>query len=355
MITSYYLLKKKYPNADYYIFSNNDDRDYRKYIYNLLDNNVKVIDWRSQATFDLVWRGGGGVFFDFKPGKIKDTIVNFFIKLVGIYSYASLFSLYKKLINQGIKADKKVGIGIGLGEYTSSSRKFRDHCLDIASMDAVIVRDDISLSHLKRLKFRGHSSKQTDLAFYEEAWNSTVKPDSYKDFNGKIGFILRDWEFKDISIKENLFQVALTLREEGNDISFFSFDEEGDTNIVSRAHKLNFDVNIWQPEKKPLTEYLSALSSNSLLITSRAHGAIIGNCLRIPSICLAIEPKLVQIHNMLPTSTELIYPPFSHTDFMSLINNMIGDYRRYTNATIKELSRNREMIHKGISQIEQYL
>ncbi len=356
MITSYYLLKQRYPNADYYIFSNNRDNNYRRYIHKLLSDDIKIVDWKSRINFDLVWRGGGGVFFDFKSGGIKNIVINIFIKLIGIYAYANLFSIYKKAIGRKeVKARKQVGIGIGLGKHTASSRKFRDHCLAIANIDAIVVRDNFSWCRLKQLKFRGYSSIQTDLAFCEDLWNNVAKSDNAKSFNNKIGFILRDWDFKNQSARENLLQAASILQSKGSEISFFSFDESGDYYTIEQLKRLNFAVNVWQPKKKTLNEYLTALSLNSLLITARAHGAIIGNCLQIPSICLAIEPKLIHIHNMLPTSTELIYPPFLSTNLISLVAKITDNYNFYFNASLKELAENRKMIHSGVSQIEAYL
>ena len=355
MITSFYILKKKYREADYYIFSSNHNEKYRQYILKLLSNDVNIIDWRSKERFDLVWRGGGGVFFDFNPGDISSAIINLFIRSVGIYSYASFFSLYEKLRNRTrTKIDKQVGIGIGLGKHTFSSRKFRDHCLDIAGASAIIVRDAASLSYLKQLKFKGYSSVQTDLAFYREAWVRTGRIYNSLDAHKRIGFILRDWKFVDASI-ENLFQAALMLQEKGNRVIFFSFDEKGDNRVVNRARELDFNVDIWQPNKVSLENYISQLSLNSLLVTARAHGAIIGNCLQIPSICLAIEPKLVQIHQMLPISTELISPPFLQSELIRLVDQIFGSYESYLNAAASEFLKNRQTIQNGLDEIEQYM
>ncbi|MDF9795222.1 polysaccharide pyruvyl transferase WcaK-like protein [Catalinimonas alkaloidigena] len=355
MMTSYSFLKEKYPDATYYVFSNNDDEVFRQYIYKLLNKEVLIIDWKSQENFDIIWRGGGGVFFDFKTGKLKDLIINLSIKLMGIYSYKTLFNLYKKLTKQkNISTKRQLGIGIGLGKHTLSSRKFRDHCIELANFNALIVRDSISISYLKKLKFKKFYSQRTDLAFFCNAWEQRSLKSNNGVFHNKIGFVLRDWNYEDITAEDNIFQVALQLQEKGIQTSFFSFDESGDAHVIEKAKQLNFIVYVWNPNNISLSDYLEYLALNSLLITARAHGAIIGNCLQIPSICLAIEPKLVQVHQMLSISTELINPPFLNEELLHSVNKIILSYQSYFEATLVDFYKNKQMINKGFDEISNF-
>ena len=67
-------------------------------------------------------------------------------------------------------------------------------------------------------------------------------------------------------------------------------------------------MTIWDPQQIKIENYLSELSECSIMVTSRAHGAIVSACLGIPSVCLAIEPKLEKVHKMLKNSSRLIEP-----------------------------------------------
>ena len=76
--------------------------------------------------------------------------------------------------------------------------------------------------------------------------------------------------------------------------------------IINYTNKYNLDLHIWNPSLWPLKNYLTKISSCDLIMTTRAHGAIVSSVLGVPSVIINIEPKLANIHKMLSQSSMLI-------------------------------------------------
>ena len=65
-------------------------------------------------------------------------------------------------------------------------------------------------------------------------------------------------------------------------------------------------MHIWQPEATTIADFAAKLATQDVLLSSRAHGAICGACLGVPSVIVNIEPKLTQVHAMLSNASRLV-------------------------------------------------
>ena len=158
--------------------------------------------------------------------------------------------------------------------------------------------------------------KFTDLAFLFSHW----MPDNIRSPHKQesIAFILRDWIFNDhVAV---LLSVAKALIAAGHDIKFFAFDEDSDAKFIHSAASLG-PVYCWKPTEMTIEKYLFELAKCKLVISSRAHGAIVSACLGIPVCCVCIEPKLQQVAMMLVNSARIIKEPFKLEEILRQIEN----------------------------------
>lgn len=337
MIVTFRLFKRMFPKASIYIFS--ESKNY-SYIPVLLGEEVQMCNSTSPIQFDITVHGGGGVFFDFKKKNILYLALNTFIKFIGYKKFVKLFHLYKRLKgNKEFFTKKRIGIGIGIGTFTASSRKFYNAITVLSDFDFLWVRDKESYINLKSYKVECPIDLSTDLAFATDLWIPSTLKKRYKNNTKKIGVVLRDWEYDFEGHIQIVKKTMDLLKYEGYEITYFSFDKDSDKNYISYINSLGSFVNTWDPMYS-FQDYLQLLQSQSLIISTRAHGAIIGNCLGLPTICLAIEPKLTNVAQMLTLSSLLINMPFSSDQLSKSIKSILTTYDLFESAVKKDFEKN---------------
>ncbi len=335
MLTTYKLVKDRYPNDEITIFSNytenlqgfNQKPGYNKYIYKILGEEVKLIDWTFKGYFDLVINGGGGIYFDNKEGPSFNYIFNLIVKWIGIENVYKIDKLIRLVTNKSIrlKFGKRIGLGIGIGEFHASSKTFYRKMAQLGSYDKIVLRDLSSIEFLERQKMRKDKfSISADLVFVN-SWNkwSWRKRDSIKS----VGIIIKD--NLEISLVNSLTQLCKILTTKNIIVSFYSFDKNHDTHSPDTFSR--FNLIQYNPLK--LSDFLDKLHIEDLLFTTRAHGAIIGACIGVPSVILNTEIKLQEVSNMLKNSAVRI----DSWEIEKLINSFETINNNYTN-TLKNLS-----------------
>lgn len=283
MLISFRLLKEKYPESRITIFSNNTKNlknythkaGYNKYIFKIVGEEVPLIDWTNKAHFDLVFEGGGGTYFDDMPKGWMYFARNAIIRNFGSQGLVKLDLFLRKLTNKqrNLTWDTKIAIGIGVGPFNKSSKHFYDKLIGLASLDFLMVRDNTSLSFAKKHLRVNTIKKGSDLAFLTTFWN--VPDFKSAKQHQKIGFILKGDKN---SFVKNFHHNALLFKEAGWEVAFFSFDEHVDAGFIIECQKF-FNVDIWQPHNISLNNYINRLQECTILVTERAHGAIIGSIL----------------------------------------------------------------------------
>lgn len=348
MLVTYNLAKEFFPNEEIVICSNSNSSSY---ISRLIGAPVRIIKDDESLDARLAISGGGGVYFDFKEGGFKNLILNSFIKLIGYHSFSKLYSSLRKIKGgTEVTAEINVGLGIGIGYYTSSSQKFLYDIRRLASFDFLVVRDESSFNQAKRYNPTCPVKVSTDLAFLNEYWNriSVSKVQKQK----RIGIVLRDWKF-DNDFSFEVFHQAINSLDKERGIELFSFDKKADEEFI-RFFTGKFPIHVWDPEIFQLDDYLKKIAECQLIVTARAHGAILAAGLGVPSLCLAIEPKLEQVAEMLKHSSVLIKKPFSAGKTVEEITNALQSLDAKSDSVKKDVAENREKMIESIKAFREF-
>jgi len=280
MLISYRMLKEKYPNSAITIYANNNENlkefnnepKYNNYIFNILGEKVDLIDWTIRAHFDLVVEGGGGTYFDDKDSGWLYYLRN---RLIGGISFAILKKIDANLRKiakrkRKITYNRRVALGIGIGPFSKSAKNLYSCLIELISSDACMVRDESSFNLIGNLKYTHLGS---DLAFCTNYWNDLFDQSAIHKPSKTIGFILKG---DNTTFEQRILELALRLKKTGWKVRFFAFDDAIDKGYIDECKKL-FSVDIWLPHSISLKKYISKLQKCSILLTERAHGAIVGS------------------------------------------------------------------------------
>ncbi len=287
MICSYNLIKLRYPKANIYISSQSS------YIQKLLPDIYLVSKLADLPSINILVYGGGGVFFDFKEStgyKLKNTLA----KLLTLKIFNRLISFIKPK-----RQDIIIGWGLGIGPYHDESKLYLKEMYHLSRFKLLAVRDQQSLELVK--KVNKHVYQFSDIVFEGTFWKHFFKIEDNAQMNNEVIFILRDWDFHDYEPSTKAIQVAEFLKEQKVTVKFLFFNPVNDQESIKKIKLSGFEYNTYAFEK--VDTFLNQIKQASLIITLRAHGAIVGNVLGVPSFCIGVEPKLKNIHKMMPNST----------------------------------------------------
>jgi polysaccharide pyruvyl transferase WcaK-like protein len=293
------------------------------------------------------------VFFDFRQGGRKFSLLNRFIKVIGYSSFRRLYQSFQRARGRtSIHTKFRAGLGIGIGTYTESSSKFYVDILSLSDFDILLVRDAESVNHIKRLNLGYAVHKATDLAFLSEWWNPTSLQ-STKNTIVAIGIVLRDWTFDNHAHLSVMMNVAHRLQNEGYQLKFFAFDSANDQEFIRQFSNV-FPIQVWDPETMSLNGFVAELATCDLMVSSRAHGAIVATCLGIPAICLQIEPKLAAVSAMLSGSSALVKPDNDRT-VLSAVHHALDKLVELKQAAHNDAAANREVMRQGVATFREFI
>ncbi len=341
------LLKQMYPHCYLSVVSACKNCDY---ILPFTDGMVEeVIPLSPEPKADLVVHGGGGTYFDFDKGTILYYLLNSGIDLMGINIFGKGLNTYRKLKGWPSNSSaNRAALGVGIGTFTSSSKKYYYKMAELSNFDLILPRDHFSYRFLKKKNVKGTVIPATDLAFLKEFWipsgKSLIRPN-----RRSVGFVLRSWN-DDSDYLTVVQQVAKALDKEGYKVSIFNFEKAHDRHIEQRFQ--DFNIFTWCPNTTSLDQYLEILTQNSLLVTSRAHGAILGAAFGIPSVCIGIEPKLLSVAKMFPLSGS--YVGFTLT-FKELYNSVKEGLKVKTENVNLDFENNRRVLLSSLKEFKRLL
>lgn len=255
------------------------------------------------AYFDLIIHGGGGVFFDFAHYGIGRRVVEKIMMIGGLEAYLQFERLARRLLRRPrITTARRLGLGIGVGGFSAGSPYLRNRLHMLAEFDALWLRDAQSEAQLKPFARVMHDARiaGSDLAFLTEYWLPEALPARIPSSRPRLGVALRDWP--EMS-REMLEQTIAALAVE-YDVSGFILDARHDPLMTELLAP--YPTHIWQPTQMCIADFTAQMAKMDVLLTSRAHAAICGACVGVPSVIVAIEPKMAQVHAMLPNATRLV-------------------------------------------------
>ena len=313
MLTSVSWLKQLFPDCDLYVATASKNPDY---ILPFTDGLVKgILPIAPEPPADLVVHGGGGTFYDYQSGGLTYLLLNRLIGMIGVASFRRGLTHYRQLKGWSYNKDtRRVALGIGVSTFTSDSKKYYHKVAELSSLEFILPRDPHSLRILKGMRLPGRLIQSSDLAFLEGYW---LPADLRRHGNREnIGFVIKNWP-NDNGYLQLLKKAASLLQDQGYTVTIYLFERTHDSPIKTLFK--GFDIEEWCPRSRSLNNYLQSLATNNLLVTSRAHGAIIGAALNIPAICVGIEPKLDQIVKVFPQSGQYVSVKSSLTDLYDKI------------------------------------
>lgn len=325
MISSYNIIKKKYPKSKIYI------RSKSQYINKLIPE-IKLVDkFEDLPEIDVLIHGGGGVFFDFKKG--NSLFYNYIAKFISLNIFNGIINFTRPKSKLKI-----IGWSLGIGPYSSSSNLFLKEMYHLSKFDFLAVRDnDISYKLAQKVN-KKNAFLYTDIVFNHKLWkkyyNITTSPD-----DSSVTIIPRGWEFKRKEFKE--LKLAEELTKKGIIVKFLFFNPLKDIECINLLEKTAYKIVLYNA--KTANNFLSELKNTKLIISQRAHGAIVGNVLGIPSICIGIEPKLKNVHKMMPLSTKYIELDYRIVD---MVDNIEKELKNNTlkKQVLKDLENNQNKI-----------
>jgi len=352
MMISFNLLRELLPDVRFSIFSNHSAR---AYIRNLMPGYVDMIDATQTAHFDVLFDGGGGIYFDFSNGGMRRYLLNRLIDLIGPRAYARLYRYLRKesMEDWKITYDARIGAGIGIGPFTKSGYRYAKSMYKLSLYDLLLVRDKMSSDTLTTMHFKGKSYVTTDLAFLTDYWPLPHLQKKKQSANS-IAIILRDWPYDGHRHMAMMEETCRKLQRDGQKLSFFVFDPQSDKKYTEMFRSFG-TMHVWDACQHSLSNFLSLIAVSDLVITSRAHGAILGACLGCPAICIEVEPKLKNVSLMLHRSSKLLKADAPPEVVIQNIGEIYENYSQRLRMLDEDVSENVEKAKWMIAIIRQSL
>ncbi|MCS6899967.1 MAG: polysaccharide pyruvyl transferase family protein [Myxococcales bacterium] len=299
LLVAYRMLRETFPQASIHVRCLSSRGSYLRV---LLGEHVPLVSALEPTNFDLIVAGGGGVFFDFDESSPVQRWVNRVASTLPAPWLAAARRGYRKLKGTlGADAPRKVGIGIGVGTFTDSSAKFVQAKATLGEFSWLMVRDPASRENALRIAPSLDVRLGADLVFARRYWcpPSLLSSEICEPPRG-VTFVLRGWKYDRMEHLSSVATAVEQLRREKVAVSLVLFDPADEQVVLPSFPRV--PALIWRPGQIDLGELLEHLRRSELVVTTRAHGAIASGCLGVPSICLAIEPKLRIVAEMFPRS-----------------------------------------------------
>lgn len=334
LICTHSIVRKYFPDASISVFANftsnlsgySQRSNYIQYINRLVDSNVRLIDWTSEEYFDLIIHGGGGTFFDDPEKSFLNAIINACIRFIGTPRYSKLIRLLRFLIRRPahLTAGCRLGIGIGLGPYPIQGNRFKRESVILGEFDRLAVRDSESYSLAEKLGIYDKTKSFTDLVFYMSKWLS-IQPNEYIKREA-IGLVICQGK----SGNEHLIDITTCIAQEQNTKMLYIFlDENHDHKLIEQCVKTGKRVLVWRPWNMTITDFIEQLSVCKILITNRAHGAIVGACIGVPSLCIATDAKIIAVQKMISNGSKLVDQPITQDKLIGVLSDVLTNLSIY--------------------------
>ena len=276
MLAYYHLLKEilGIPECDIFVLT----RGKNKNLMGIPDTQVVLQNSIGIIYAEYLIYGGGTQFFSFISKKTKDK--NIIIKL------------YNRLKQKIIFRNEIIMLNVGLGPFEIPASNRVKNRINLSKF--ISVRDEVSLKISTSFTDR-YVCYGADVGYIPEYYSNFCLKNENKDElkNGDLEalVVLRDWpDFNYKYFIENIIEISKKLKIK---LNFCSFSSLGDLEYIKNVNDFGFTPLIW--DGKNVDNFLSKIKDFNFIITSRYHAVVIGAILSIPSIAIAIEPKLSEV------------------------------------------------------------
>lgn len=351
MCVSYSLIKEFYQTNQIVIWGAKQQSIDTQYINHITNQQLSFITEISPAIVknNILVLGGGGLFFEFANSAPQILRTNSTI-LTGINKVLSKkqVSSNRHFLSAEDHFNYRFAIGLGLGPFENNS-KYSEVVADyLSQFELVIVRDPTSYDLCTDWRIEKIAYLSSDLAYLTHRWLPNITQDNkITDKKLNIGCVIRDWNWNSegIAYIDGLISVVQQLRRFGHNVTFVSFNHHNDSKIFKRLPQ-GEKIAVWSPFHQTIQQFLQSFAKFDIVVTARAHGAIIASCLGIPSVSIVIEPKLEIISQM--TGANLIWKsPFDTKSLLQLIEHIREKYEYYQEVTKRSFITQRELAVAG--------
>lgn len=320
-----------------------------------LGGRINWLPLEAPADADVLIYGGGGQFFSFPvTSSFKTKAVSRVGRAISILK--GRFPLKQELLRQfyKIRSGNKIGVvaknvgiycvGVGPFEGGRVEERYARAVFDRA--DFVSVRDKRSFE-LAQGFTKTKVFLESDLSLLLSRWAHGAGLATRNCVEGKkVGVIVRRWPHDERGKRalRVLKEAARALELQGVGVEFISFYREYDKAIIEEDGG-RYRWRLWAPDTQHPREFLEDIANNCFLVISmRAHGMILPALFGVPSIGVAIEPKIRDIKNMFPNGTELFDPGQTANELVALVSSMKANLNNYKKSLEMEVARETEKI-----------
>ncbi|MEM5810045.1 MAG: polysaccharide pyruvyl transferase family protein [Candidatus Aenigmatarchaeota archaeon] len=355
------IISRVFPPAEITIGVNNPNLA-KKWIP---DINFVEINHKTIIKSKILIYGGGGQFYSFPLTKRFKDISYYSNKLKSFFN--GQINL-KKIINHiiwlldsirlknNIQARYKAALSIGIGPFVPGSLEEKMTRDILKNCDYISVRDFESKKWCNKFSIH-HCKVFTDIGFLNELWNEKAGQLSFNSYvKNRIAFIIRSWPHEKSGnlYLESMLKAARILKRESIEVTFVVFDKLADNIIFPLL--VGYKTLIYDPERYSPGAFIEMLSDTfDLVVSVRGHGIILPATFGIPGICVEIEPKLRNVHSMLPQGTLIWKPPFLEDELVGMIREMILHIDRFRNNILKEVELNKAKMQEGVKDFLNWL
>ncbi|ACR80324.1 MULTISPECIES: polysaccharide pyruvyl transferase family protein [Kosmotoga] len=250
---------------------------------------------------------------------------------------------------------------VGVGPFVENSPQQEEARNMLMKSSYVSVRDSNSFAICKAWGIR-NVKQFTDPAFLYEFWRDANIPANeikFSNIERSIAFIPRYWPHDEIgqSYLKPMLKVAKKLNTQNIKSIFYFFSKYYDREIIEFVDNQGFNVKVWDPEtnQKPARFVEQIAEQNMLVVSARAHGVILPAIFGIPGIAVEIEPKLVNVHRMLPRGTKLWQKPFNPDSLLKMIQEMLENNDEFRRLVNEDVSYNHNIALEAKADIQRFI
>jgi len=349
MLAIVHIIKKTNPTSSIGLILNRKS----KYIENYnLNTDLIYPDNTTDIVTNHLILGGGTQYFEFYKSK-KNKFKDFFIKLFNI---KKVIKKLKQKRKYNLEFTSCSAISFGIGPFHSKNTiNYFEAIKNLKKCTFLSIRDYDSEKFCKQNNIQ--YIKHTDICFNLDNFGYKY-PLSNANKVTKIGIIVRDWIYDDNNQAYifKLIKVSKELKSKGYDVDFITFTPISDSYVTSILKEKKENIIIYNPDIYNIDQFITILSDYNLLISARAHGAIVATYLGIPTILIEIEPKLKNIE-MEITKKQLLWSPYIDKEekLINLVYSISNNYSYWKNTVFTANKHHKSLVDALLCDYEKYL
>ncbi|HUT53006.1 MAG TPA: polysaccharide pyruvyl transferase family protein [bacterium] len=320
---------------------------------------ISLVDYQVIKARNLIY-GGGGQFFSFlNVGKIKKR--TFRQRLARIFRGEVGKEQFKKWLHDttlgssySLEASRHGAFCVGVGPFEAGHPLNEAAWQKLSRCELLIVRD--AMSHQLCVQAGlSHALVRTDACFLRELWLDD-SPLETKAGSGRVAVIFRSWRHDPAgdAYLSPLRNVVGRLRAEGLKVTLVSLARIKDKELIEAWS--DEEIIVYDPFKQSPSRFTRSLAGSfDLVVSARAHGIMLPALLGTPGICVGLEPKLENVHKMLPLGTRYWGPPFSEPELVDQVLDMLEHGEQARINLQREVQANQALARRARRELELFL